>query len=215
MLAQHASTPQPESPIDEDNLWDPAGDDSSPGGGGDIPVIEIHAPAPVPSDVGDIPAFSTSSLVDLSIEVIPELPPNVSNEELAAAPNPCVVSPIVTVCVRGERPPPPVVEQLPRGPRPWFPQSWCNWAGIFCSDGQDPPDNDRGPNSETSGKTKAELDEICVRNNRVDIDVCKVRYPPKYQYREYKVCEGIANEKMYACFRTADRLTDYGAHPAP
>lgn len=109
----------------------------------------------------------------------------------------------------------PPIEQLPRGQTPWFPQSWCDWDHFFCSGGQEPRDNDRGPNSDTGGKTRDELDEICNNINKVEVDMCKVNYPPSSKYREYLACKEKADQRMFDCFRTANQLTDYGAHPAP
>jgi hypothetical protein len=111
----------------------------------------------------------------------------------------------------------PNEETLPGSVQPWFPQSWCDWSQILCSNGQEPSDNDRGIDASTSGKTKAELDEICVNINIIEIDVCKANFPKwkSTQFREFNGCREEANQRMYACFRTADKLTDYGQHPAP
>lgn len=34
-------------------------------------------------------------------------------------------------------------------------------------------------------------------------------------WRGYEMCKQAANARMYACFDTADRLTNFGQHPAP
>lgn len=167
-------------------------------------------------EIDAIPMVPVEGIVDIGIDARPELPPREEHESLTEVLNPCVVSPIVTVCVRDKRPPPPVQEpSLPRGRTPWFPQSWCDSVHALCTEGQEPRDNDRGPESSTSGKTRAELDEICVFLNRVEIDQCKVTYPPKRKYREFLVCKEDADQRMFACFRTASELTDNGARPAP
>jgi hypothetical protein len=100
---------------------------------------------------------------------------------------------------------------------PWLPQTLCDWAHIFCSEGQEPRDNDRGSDASTSGKTKAELDQICINQNIVDIDVCYANIRPSStgNWREFEVCKQHANNRMFACFETANRVTNYGEHPAP
>ena len=195
-----------------DPVLDPVPSPGDLGGGGYfVPVVVVSAPLPDPIDLG--PLFVTSG--DGDIGKFPQLPPRYPAEDLAAVLNPCVISPIITVCVRGNRPPPPDEVPLPAGPTPWFPQSWCDAFHVLCSTGQEPRDNDRGANSSTSGKTQSELDDMCVDINKVEIDVCKAMYPESAKFREYLVCESNANERMYACFRTASQLTDNGAHPAP
>ncbi len=195
-----------------DPVLDPVPSPGDSGGGGYfVPVVVISAPLPDPIDPG--PFFVTSG--DGNIGNFPQLPPSYAAEDLAAVLNPCVISPIITVCVRGNRPPPPDEVPLPTGPMPWFPQSWCDAFHVLCSTGQEPRDNDRGANSSTSGKTQAELDQICTDINIVEIDVCKANFSPARYPREYAVCKSEADERMFACFRTASELTDNGAHVAP
>jgi hypothetical protein len=109
---------------------------------------------------------------------------------------------------------PPVIggepQELPRGPIPWLPQSWCNFSSIFCSAGQE-PDNDRGENSELSGKTMAELYDICNAIYEVEMDVCVANKAGG----SYRQCAAKAATRMSACMSTARRVTDNGAHPAP
>ncbi len=213
-LSEHTadSIPHVDDYYEYDPILDPVPSPGDSGGGGYfVPVVVISAPFPDPIDWG--PFFVTNG--DGDIGNFPQLPPSYPAENLAAVLNPCVISPIITVCVRGNRPPPPDVVPLPTGPTPWFPQSWCDAFHVLCSAGQEPRDNDRGADSGTSGKTKEELDQICTDINIVEIDVCKAIYPPSSKFREYLVCTNNANERMYACFRTASELTDNGAHPAP
>lgn len=178
----------------------------------DIPIVVVRG---IPDAIDSIPVITTAR--DPFVETF-QLPPRHDSEDIVEVFNPCVVSPLVTVCIRGKRPPPPPDEvPLPNGALPWFPQGWCNWSHIFCTAGQEPRDNDRGIGSGRSGKTKAELDEICVKINIVEIDVCKANFPRwrSSQFREFNVCMEAANKRMYACFDTADLLTDHGQHPAP
>ncbi|GAB3457468.1 hypothetical protein GCM10027321_12380 [Massilia terrae] len=114
------------------------------------PVVVVHG---TPDPVASIPIviIPGTPFADL-------LPPTNPVEQLAAgAPNSCVNGGIIVVCIRGTRPPSVVGEpQLPSGPTPWFPQSWCDWAHIFCSAGQVPrapnptpaPGNQSWPNQE-------------------------------------------------------------------
>ncbi|QJE01034.1 hypothetical protein HH212_14165 [Massilia forsythiae] len=110
-------------------------------------------------------------------------------------------------------------EPVESGHQYFAPQILCDWH-ILCNQGQEPRDNDRGPNSGTSGKTKTELDQICVDINIREINVCYAIIKAKGRkgedfYRELDMCKKEANDRMYACFATAEKLTDNGAHPAP
>lgn len=112
---------------------------------------------------------------------------------------------------------PPVIggepEELPRG-TPWFPQAMCNANEIFCSAGQE-PDNDRGDNSSTSGKSLAELVNMCYAIYDVEVDVCRANRGAFRDYRSFLVCEEKARNRREACRSTARDLTDNGAHAAP
>ncbi len=103
-------------PVLEDPV--PAPGDSG-GGGYYVPIVVISAPLPDAIDPG--PFIVASGDGDIGNDAIPQLPPRYPDEDLAAVLNPCVISPIITVCVRGNRPPPPDVVPLPTGPTPWFP----------------------------------------------------------------------------------------------
>lgn len=184
------------------------------------------------NDSGEDTGCSDCSYPD---DADPAQAPDQGSVPATNANQPCAVVDGTTICeMTGPRPlpipvptaPPPVgtippvggippIEQLPSGQTPWFPQSWCDWFPVLCSAGQEPRDNDRGPNGDTSGKTQAELDEICVNINKVEIDVCATRFSPSKLPRDFAVCRDNANQRMYACFRTASQLTDNGAHPAP
>ncbi|WP_227496783.1 hypothetical protein [Massilia litorea] len=70
------------------------------------------------------------------------------------------------------------------------------------------------------GKTQAELGQICVDINIAEIRVCNAIVNAKGRkgqdlYREVEMSKQEANDRMFACFETAKRLTDNGAHPAP
>ena len=217
-LSAHTnSIPHVDDYYEYDPVLDPVPSPGDSGGGGYfVPVVVVSAPLPDPIDPG--PFFIASGDGYIGIDAIPQLPPSYPAEDLAAVLNPCVISPIITVCVRGNRPPPPDVVPLPTGPTPWFPQSWCDSFHVLCSTGQEPRDNDRGSNSDTSGKTKAELDAICEAINSAEIATCwamSAGADSADRGRVFDVCRSQANERLYACYRTADILTDYGAHPAP
>ncbi|MCS0608815.1 hypothetical protein NX773_11620 [Massilia solisilvae] len=167
-----------------------------------------------PDSVAKIPVIKLppgSPVYDYNPPLLPRDAPDWVVAQMSSEPDTCPDAGIVKVCIRGKCPP----DRLP-GHQYFFPQRMCDWSHVFCNEGQESAsDNERQPGSETSGKTQAELDEICVNNNKVEIDVCKAHFPPSRQYREYKVCEEQANRRMYACFATASKLTDNGAHPAP
>lgn len=94
---------------------------------------------------------------------------------------------------------------------PWFPQSWCNAVNYICSAGQE-PDNDRGEDSSTSGKTQAQLNTVCELINTAGMEIC--RQNQKWgviDYRGYLVCEQTANARLYACYATGKRLTGTAA----
>lgn len=147
---------------------------------------------------------------------IPQLPPSWPLASLAATIDPCVVSPIIVVCVRGNKPPPvvdPIIVQ--RGPTPWFPQGWCDAFHVLCSKGQEPRDNSRGANSSTSGKTLAELMDICDSINGIELDLCSANYAMNKNGGELQTCKQRANDRMFACYSSAKSLTGNGAHVAP
>lgn len=115
---------------------------------------------------------------------------------------------------------PPVVggepQELQRGPTPWFPQTMCNTAPIFCSAGQEPRDNDRGDGAAgQSGKT---LDWLYTNCNRIYEAECAVCTANKGAFREWSSlnnCYTEALARMSACNKTAERLTDNGEHLSP
>lgn len=96
----------------------------------------------------------------------------------------------------------------------WFPQSWCNAIHILCSSGQTPTDNDRGDDSSTSGKTMAELYDICDAIADVEADVCTAN-SAGMDSRSKAACYAKVNTRRTACYTTARRMTDNGAHVAP
>lgn len=106
-------------------------------------------------------------------------------------------------------------QELPRGRTPWFPQAMCNWAQIFCSAEQEPEDNDRGDDSELSGKTLDQLIAICDRINKTEMTQCSANYAMNRNGSEWQTCKQRANNRMFACYRTAQRVTGNGAHIAP
>ncbi len=205
--------------VQDDYEFDPSFDDpvASPGdlgGGGYFPIIVISAPLPDPIDPGPFIVAGADVIIDDT--PFPQLPPRYPDEDLAAVLDPCVISPIMTVCVRGTRPPPPPDEfVLPSAPTPWFPQSWCDTFHILCSKGQEPHDNDRGADSSTTGKTLEQLKQICESINMVDMDVCHAAYAVNKNGSDWITCKNRANAKMFACYDTARSLTDDGAHVAP
>jgi hypothetical protein len=129
---------------------------------------------------------------------------------------------LCSITIFGKKPPPlpaTAPEPVDHGHQYFAPQILCDWH-ILCNVGQEPRDNDRGPNSGTSGKTQAELDQICVDINIREIKVCHAIIKAKGRKgqdfnREFEMCKQEANDRMFACFETAKRLTDNGAHPAP
>jgi hypothetical protein len=103
-------------------------------------------------------------------------------------------------------------QQLP-GRTPWFPQAMCNVGTIFCSAGQ-VPDNDRGGNSSTSGKSKTELYEVCEQIEEVERDVCYA-HKGGMDYRSLQVCLDKARDRKLTCYQTARELTENGTRLAP
>lgn len=134
------------------------------------------------------------------------------NEEPVSLPSCRAAGPFVIECTT--LPPLSEPQELPRGPTPWFPQGMCNLATIFCSAGQ-VPDNDRGTNSELSGKTMDELYEICYRTWEAEMDVCSANRAAGADYRTVEACKSKATSRLAACQTTAREVTDNGAHTAP
>jgi hypothetical protein len=129
---------------------------------------------------------------------------------------------LCSITIFGSRPPklPPVEPlQLDRGRQYFAPQVLCDW-NILCNEGQEPRDNNRGPNSGTSGKSQTELDQICTDINITEIRLCNAIIKAKGKkgqelWREIEECKEKANARMFACFETAKRLTNNGAQLAP
>ena len=214
-LSAHTNSTAHVDDFDEyDPVLDPVPSPGDSGGGGYfVPIVVISAPLPDMIDPG--PFFVASGDGNIGYEGIPQLPPRYPDEDLAAVLNPCVISPIITVCVRGNRPPPPEEVPLPTGPTPWFPQSWCDSFHLLCSTGQEPRDNNRSADSSTSGKTLEQLQDICDAINMVEMDECSAGYAGNQRGSEWYACRDRANARMFACYDTARRLTDNGAHVAP
>lgn len=116
---------------------------------------------------------------------------------------------------------PPVIgggfEQLPKGPVPWFPQSWCNLLSVFCSAGQTPEESDwdRGNDFTLSGKTLEQIAELCDKQYENDFDTCKAMKGAFGDTRSYDQCFRKAADRNTACLRTAREVTDHGKHVAP
>ena len=215
-LSAHTNAiPHVDDYYDYDPVLDPVPSPGDSGGSGYfVIIVVISAPLPDPIDPG--PFFIASGDGYIGIDAIPQLPPRYPDEDLAAVLNPCVISPIMTVCVRGNRPPPPDVVPLPTGPTPWFPQSWCDAFHVLCSTGQEPRDNERGPDSNTSGKTMEELYRICDDINAAEINTCNaIMTAGDGDYRMKRACIERANSRLAACYSAARQLTDNGTHPAP
>lgn len=141
--------------------------------------------------------------------------PRPGTEEEVSLPFCRPINPFTIECGRT----PPVIggepQELPRGRTPWFPQSMCNLAHIFCSDGQEPEDNDRGDDSELSGKTLDQLIAVCDRINKAEMTLCSANYAMNRNGGEWHTCKQRANNRMFACYSTAQRVTDNGTHIAP
>lgn len=109
------------------------------------------------------------------------------------------------------------MEQLPRGPVPWFPQSWCNAVHFLCSAGQIPEEEDwdRGNDFSLSGKTLDQIAELCNKQYENDFDTCKAMRGAFGDTRSYDTCFRKAASRNTACLKTAREVTDSGAHVAP
>jgi hypothetical protein len=114
----------------------------------------------------------------------PLLPPRDRQDDQAELTDPCVISPIATVCVVGKRPPLPFIEPpLPTGTRPWFPQWVCDFASTFCTQGQIPrnTDSDRDPPFDPSWPKRQQFHQ-CMQKVQEKLDTCKFMkdiYPPE------------------------------------
>lgn len=208
--------PGTEPPFDPGDGWDNGpgpGTEPDPFDGWDNgPWPEPDAP-PVPDtppwtdpncDNGPCPGFG-----DDIPPMIPPLPRDPDSDTADLAPCDAIIPGIISICIRAQRPPPPVDEApLPSGPRPWFPQSWCDFASLFCSNGQI-------QKSAESGKTLIELVEECGFTVRVKFDLCKVDDIVESNMQRYAECLQVAKDEHATCVTRARDLTDDGAHPAP
>jgi hypothetical protein len=102
--------------------------------------------------------------------------------------------------------------EIPRQ-TPWFSQSTCNRIAWLCSTGQY-PDYDRGAGAETSGKSFAELVNICYAIYDREMEECD-GYSSASDYRSIMACQDRAATRRNKCRDTARELTDNGAHAAP
>lgn len=207
-------------------------DDSEPDP--DIPTVEVPGQLPPPYEPPpyippnpELPPYEPGGGDGGSLEPpIEQYPKDGLLAQVTPVAKPCGrLGPgglLCSITIFGKRPPPipaTAPEPVDRGPQYFAPQILCDWH-ILCNEGQEPRDNDRGSNSGTSGKTLAELDQICVDINAKEIEACSTivrakRGKGQDLFREIDMCIKAANKRMYACFDTAKRLTDNGAHPAP
>lgn len=130
----------------------------------------------------------------------------------------CQGTPIGVICIVivGSRPPPPVDPSdapMPM-PTPWFPQSWCNFWSVFCTQGQEPRENERAPNSGHRGKTLDELYAICDDQNSTDMAMCEASYKMSRDFRMFLACQQEATDRLAACRATARQVTGNGSYPA-
>lgn len=196
-------------PFDPNEGWDdgpgPAGPPTDPGDGWDDNPLPDTPPWTDPNcDNGPCPGFG-----DDIPAMIPPLPRDPDTDTADLTPCDAVIPGIISICIRAQRPPPPVDEApLPSGPRPWFPQSWCDFASLFCSNGQI-------QKSAESGKTLVELVADCGFTVRVKFDLCKIDDIVESNLQRYAECLQAATDEHATCVTRARDLTDDGAHPAP
>jgi hypothetical protein len=185
---------------------DPYGDPGTEPDPYSDPGIEPDPSSPPPEDPAPCVEVVANRGASLSLVTSAQIFP-------IPAPPPPIACPIVYV--PGRRPPP---AEEPRNPTPWFPQSWCNFLHILCTAGQvpedEPVDNNRGSGSSQSGKTMEELYQICEAIERVEREVCRANRPGM-DNRSFQVCLDNATNRKIACYETARKRTDNGAHPAP
>jgi len=182
--------------------------DNGPGPGTDTPA-DLPAADPDPwtdpyCDNGPCPG---SAIEDVP-PMIPTLPHDPATDTADLTPCDAVIPGIISICIHERRPPPAELAPLPAGPAPWFPQSWCDFAGVFCSNGQ-------VQKSAESGKTLAELADDCAFHLRVKLDLCKVDDIIHPNTQRYADCLQAARDEYEVCVTRARDLTDNGAHPAP
>jgi hypothetical protein len=187
-------------------------------GGGSSPIGQCSGMCNYPSGNnngdGDPCVAPDGSRICNSSADIPTVPVNGQRpvEEPMSLPNCRPTSPWTAVC----GPTPPVaggIPDFPQQPTPWFSQSWCNSTPALCSKGQQ-PDNDRGDDASTSGKSFAELVNICYSIYDTEMDVCAA-YSSSSDYRSVLACQDRAATRRNKCRDTARALTDNGAHAAP
>jgi len=196
------------APFDPNDGWDNGpgpGPLPDPGDGWDDNPMPDTPPWTDPNcDNGPCPGFG-----DDIPPMIPPLPRDPDTDTADLTPCDAIIPGIISICIRAQRPPPPVEEApLPAGPRPWFPQSWCDFASLFCSNGQ-------VQKSAESGKTLIELVEECGFTVRVKFDLCKVDDIVESNMQRYAECLQAATDEHATCVTRARDLTDDGAHPAP
>lgn len=96
---------------------------------------------------------------------------------------------------------PPVVgaepEQPQRGAMPWFPQSWCDFAGVFCSAGQVPYDQ---PPPLTDDERRQRTKDQCYAEASAMATTCRsLQEQPLYTASQFKECMHNAIEFSRGC----------------
>ena len=186
-----------------DNGPGPAADPS----GGRDPAAPSEPPAPWSDPYCDNGPCPDGGIDDYP-PLLPPLPRDPDTDTADLSPCDAIIPGIISICIRERRPPPPDTTPLPAGPAPWFPQSWCDVAGLFCSNGQI-------QKSAESGKSLAELVDECSFRARVKLDLCKVDDIIHPNTQRYADCLQAARDEYEVCVTRARDLTDNGAHPAP
>jgi hypothetical protein len=95
------------------------------------------------------------------------------------------------VFVPGKRPAP----DEPRNPTPWFPQSWCDFASIFCTAGQVPGTPPPPPLSDAARRAKLEL---CLMNAQVHAQQC-LAMKGIYSAEEMAACAHAVEMEIKDC----------------
>lgn len=151
-------------------------------------------------------------------EPMPESEPEPEPEPVETAGGACPPASKSIICIVGQRPPPPPVNpegELPTGPAPWLPQAACDFLAIFCSEGQEPRDNNRGAGSEHRGKTLEELKVICYAIRDNEETECYTWYEIHKDHGILGACKQRSWDRLHACVETAKEQTDNGSHRAP
>jgi hypothetical protein len=172
-----------EDDFDGEDSWDEEGTSSLPS-------------FPPGNDNGDADPCIDDGGNNLCQQVIiigerPELPQEMAGQN-------CVFTPWAIACTRPPAPPVGIDpdEDLPRGPRPWLPQSACNFAPVFCSAGQVPASE---PPPRNDAERRARALRLCYDKAVASMSYCRAMQKALREDFDFETCRQNAIDESRDC----------------